>query len=661
MSLTDTQRATLRLLCDTIVPRIDRDADPHGFFARTASDIGVEQGVEQLIGELDGELQTGLAQLLDALASQGLDRMPSQLSREQVLHNMSLASPEAAGGIQALAGMTLFLNYGMPDPQTGRNPNWEVFGYPGPIGAPPQAGPRPIEPLVPQDGDTLEADVVVVGSGSGGATIAGTLAKAGRKVIVLEAAGYFTEQDFNQLELPAYQEMYWRGGPTPTADGNVSLQAGTALGGGTVINWTNCLRTYPWVREQWAREHGLEGVDGPDYERQLDAVLERIGATDELSDLNGPQERMKDGCEKLGWDFRKVVRNADPAKYAYETAGYLGFGDQSGSKLSADKTWLRDAVDNDADVVVRCRAQRVLVENGRAAGVEAVYTGDDGRPRSVTVRAETVVVACGSLESPALLMRSGIGGPAVGDHLRLHPCVAVFGTYPTEQNAFLGAPHAGLSHEFENVQDGYGFLIEGAQYTAGLTGSAVPWTSGVEHKEMMTTVPYGASFIALTRDRGHGRVTVDANGEAVPWYDVTDELDQRHLRLGIEKLARLHHAAGAVQIASLGAGLPMWRYGDDLEAFISKAQRVPLRAGGQRLFSAHQMGSCRMGTDPAASVAGPWGELHDVPGVWIGDGSAFPTPTGTNPMVSIMALARRTAEAIAGTRVESRPAELTRS
>src|SRR3954465_825833 len=155
MSLTDTQRTTLRLFCDTIVPRIDRDPDPHGFFARTASDIGVEQGVEQLIGELDGELQTGLAQLLDALASQGLDRMPSQLSREQVLHNMSLASPEAAGGIQALAGMTLFLNYGMPDPHTGRNPNWEVFGSPGPVSSPPQGAAKPIEPLVPSDGDTL--------------------------------------------------------------------------------------------------------------------------------------------------------------------------------------------------------------------------------------------------------------------------------------------------------------------------------------------------------------------------------------------------------------------------------------------------------------------------------------------------------------------------
>jgi choline dehydrogenase-like flavoprotein len=659
MSLTDTQRATLRLFCDTIVPRIEREPDPHGFFARTACEIGVDQGVEQLIDELDEELKGGLGQLLDALASQGLERMPSQLSREQVVHNMTLASPDAAAGIQALTGMTLFLNYGMPDPQTGLNPNWQVFGYPGPSGPPPQA-PKPLQPLTPTE-DTLEADVVVVGSGSGGATIAGTLAQQGKKVIVLEASGYFTEQDFNQLELPAYQEMYWRGGPTPTADGNVSLQAGTALGGGTVINWTNCLRTYPWVREQWATEHGLEGVDGPDYERHLDSVLERIGATDRASDLNGPQQRMKEGCERLGWDFRKVVRNADLDRYAYESAGHLGFGDQSGSKNSADKTWLADAAAHDADIVVRCHADRIVTENGRAAGVEATYAPPGEEPRHVTVRAATVVVACGALESPALLLRSGIGGPAVGDYLRLHPATALFGTYPTEQQAFLGAPHAGLSHEFENVEDGYGFLIEGAQYTPGLTGSALPWTSAAEHKEMMTLVPNGASFITLLRDRGHGRVTVDANGEAVPWYDLTDELDQRIMRLSIDKLARLHHAAGAIQIASLAGGLPMWRFGDDLEAFVARAQSVPLRAGGQRLFSAHQMGTCRMGSDPSTSVADPWGELHDVKGVWIGDGSAFPTPTGTNPMVSIMALARRTAEAIAGSRIEARPAELTRS
>src|SRR5205807_4154062 len=109
--------------------------------------------------------------------------------------------------------------------------------------------------------------------------------------------------------------------------------------------------------------------------------------------------------------------NADPERYTPEHAGYLGFGEQSGAKMSGDRTFLLDAFENGAEFIVRCRAQKVLVEDGRAAGVEAVYTGDDGtEQRRVVVRAPRVVVACGALESPALLLRSGIGGLAGGDY-----------------------------------------------------------------------------------------------------------------------------------------------------------------------------------------------------------------------------------------------------
>jgi len=649
--LSESQRATLRAFCDTIVPPIERADDPDGLWSRTASDLGVPAGVEEILTTSipDEVLQAGLVSLLDVLAEQGIERAPSQASREQLLRNMSLGSPDAAAGIGALTGMTLFLTYGAPDPQTLRNPNWDVFGYPGPVSPPPDR-PKEISPVAPQGEEAeLEADVCVVGSGAGGGVIAGTLAGAGRRVIVLEAGDYYNESDFTQLELKAYQELFWRGGPTPTADGNVSLQAGATLGGGTTINWTNCLRTTDWVREQWAREHGLEGIDGPDYDRHLDAVLKRIGATDRCSELNGPQQRMQEACARLGWGFETVIRNTDPACYTPESAGYLGFGDQSGSKQSTVKTFLHDAVENGAQIVVRCRAERILVDGGRATGVQASYTGPDGSQTRVRVHAPQVVVACGALESPALLLRSGIGGPATGHYLRLHPCVAVFGIYGEDQRAWWGAPHAGLCDEFANTGDGYGFLIESAQYAPALTGSAVPWTSGAGHKELMTDVRYGASFIALTRDHGHGQVLLDARSEAMPLYAVTDEVDQANLRRGLDALARMHQAAGARRIASLAAGLPQWRAGDDLEAFVSRIQRIPLRAGGHRLFSAHQMGTCRMGTDPLTSVAGPWGELHDTPGVWIGDGSAFPTPSGTNPMISIMALAHRTAEAMLGT------------
>jgi choline dehydrogenase-like flavoprotein len=130
-------------------------------------------------------------------------------------------------------------------------------------------------------------------------------------------------------------------------------------------------------------------------------------------------------------------------------------------------------------------------------------------------------------------------------------------------------------------------------------------------------------------------------------YPLTDELDIRNFRRGVAELIRLHEAAGAERIVTTGRTAPTWERGDDLEAFIDAVSAHSLAPREFGIFTAHQMGSCRMGPDRETSVANPLGELHDTPGVWIGDASAFPTASGVNPMVTIMALARRTAEAIA--------------
>lgn len=646
VEVTPSQRATLRAVCDTFVPSLPHPDDPDGFWARAASDVGTDEGLAAFVAELPADQAGGLLQLLDVLAAQGFVGA-SQLSREQLLRNVSLANRDAAGGVGALGALTLFFTYGGVD-ALGQNPAFKTFGYPGPVSAP-RATPKPIAPLVPAGDTTLEADVVVVGSGAGGGVVAGELARAGLKVVVLEAGGYFTEQDFPQVELWAYQNLYYRGGPTPTADQNVSLQAGSALGGGTVVNWTNSLKTTPWVRAQWAEEFGLADVATPAWDEHLDAVWKRSSINGDCSDLNPAQQSMQRGAERLGWSFRTTDRNTDRATYDPVQAGYMGFGDQSGSKRSTDKTFLVDAVEHGADVLVGCWAERVLVEGGRASGVEATWSDrTDGRTAKVTVRAPHVVVAAGALESPALLLRSGIGGPAVGRHLRLHPCTATFGFHNEDQQAWWGAPHAGLVDEHANVEDGYGFLLEGAQYTTAVAASAVPFTTAEAHKRVMADFRYGATLIGLLRDHGGGRVTIDEQGMAVHHYDLeADALDVRNTHRAIAAQVRLHEAAGAHTILALGAGLPRWRRGDDLEAYVAQVQRVPLRYGGMRIFAAHQMGSCRMGLDPSDSVANPDGELHDTPGVWIGDTSAFPTSSGTNPMLTCMTLAHRTASRIA--------------
>jgi choline dehydrogenase-like flavoprotein len=295
------------------------------------------------------------------------------------------------------------------------------------------------------------------------------------------------------------------------------------------------------------------------------------------------------------------------------------------------------------------------VSDGRAAGVEAAWTdpaaaagNGAGQPATLTVKAPTVVVAGGSIQSPALLLRSGIGGPAVGDYLRLHPTVAVTAFYDEPQNWMWGPPQAALSHQFADTGEGYGFLIECAQATTGLFAGALPWRSGAEHKGRMRRWEHAAPFVGVTREHGHGRVEIDDAGNPVVHYPITDEADHRTIKLAVEELVRVHEAAGAAEIVAGSIKAPDWTRGDDLEAFIGALNDLAIVPREYITFSAHQMGSCRMGRDPQTSVANPWGELHDTPGVWIGDASAFPSASGTNPMATIMALARRTAHAIAG-------------
>src|SRR5204863_7515 len=168
-----------------------------------------------------------------------------------------------------------------------------------------------------------------------------------------------------------------------------------------------------------------------------------------------------------------------------DLAALMGFGDATGAKLGTLKTYLQDAADAGARFVVDCAVTRVLVEDGRAAGVEGTYLDEEGRRASVVVRAPTVVLAAGALDTPAVLLRSGIGGPAAGDYLRLHPATAMPAVYDEPQKAWWGPPQTALSAQFADLEDGYGFLIETAHASPAVTGSSVPWVTGQQHKEYM--------------------------------------------------------------------------------------------------------------------------------------------------------------------------------
>jgi hypothetical protein len=188
-------------------------------------------------------------------------------TREGMLGTAMALAPEALVAISTLRGGSCMLAHAIPD-ETGRNPFWAQYGYPGPQIQPPADEPY-ITPHVPADGEVLDADVVVVGSGAGGGTIAGVLATQGLRVVVLEAGRATSERDYRQLELEANQTMMYRNGLSVSADGNIGLLAGATLGGGTTINWHNCVKPSDAVRRQWATEHGLADVDSPEFDRHL--------------------------------------------------------------------------------------------------------------------------------------------------------------------------------------------------------------------------------------------------------------------------------------------------------------------------------------------------------------------------------------------------------
>ncbi len=350
-------------------------------------------------------------------------------------------------------------------------------------------------------------------------------------------------------------------------------------------------------------------------------------------------------------EHRPIVRNVDPSCEDPRMCGYCLAGCQKGCKQSTLKTYLQDASDAGARVIVGCHADRVLVSpDGQASGVSATVTQADGSSTRLTVDAPTVVVACGAVESPALLLRSGIGGPAVGKHLRLHPAGIVNGIYDEPIEAWIGQIQSEVSDHFGGCEGDYGFLIESVGATPAIHAAGLPWRDGEHHKrEFARMFRHHAPFLSVARDHGEGEVVLDQHGQPLVRWSLRDELDRRlFVRANVE-LARLHHAAGAPEIRTMHAEEVVWRRdsGEPFEQFVERIEQAPYAAADITIFTAHQMGSCRMGTDPTESVADGRGQLHDVPGVWIGDASAFPSAPGVNPMVSIMSLARRTAQEIA--------------
>ena len=639
------QRRALEAICDTFVPETGGMPSatqlgvPQALLDAVAANprAGERRRVAALLAAWNSAIATGLS-------GGGLRRFADlgQEERERVLLTWAdsrLAQRRAA--FQALRKAIMVLAYTLPGPD-GRNPRWADVGYPGPLGPPESPPPPAVTTSTPDEDTAMGCDVCVVGSGAGGGTAAAVLAAAGLKVVVLEAGEHLEEADFDGSEATAFRRMYAGNAAVATVDQSVGLLAGVCLGGGTVVNYTTSFQTPGEVRDEWARQ-GANSFAGNEFDASLETVWNRLDVNLDHSTPSAREKAMRRGLEALGWHVEEMPRNVVGCDQGV-VCGSCGLGCRLGAKRSTVRTWLADAQANGAKICVRTRAERLMVRDGAVIGVEACTP--DGH--SVKVVARAVVVACGALQTPALLRRSGVVNEHIGRNLLLHPVTAVFGEFDEEIRPWEGTMQALYSDQLRDQHRGYGVKFETAPVHPGLAAGFLPWRGAAGSAELLRKLPHVAGIGILLRDREGGRVRVGRDGEPVARYRLSP-FDLRHVRAGFRGAAEILEAAGARRIMSVHTGGIEYRPGSygGVDEFVRAADAWGWGAGRCVFYSFHIMGTARMGGSRATSVCSPYGEVWGAPGLVVADGSVFPTAPGVNPMISIEATAHMNASALA--------------
>jgi choline dehydrogenase-like flavoprotein len=299
-------------------------------------------------------------------------------------------------------------------------------------------------------------------------------------------------------------------------------------------------------------------------------------------------------------------------------------------------------------MLVHAAAEKIIFEKGRAVGVTATVAEAAKNIRiPVTIRAQAVVVACGAIHSPALLLRSGLRNPALGKNLHLHPATALWGEFEQEVRPWTGTMQAVYSDQFARQREGYGVKFETAPVHPSLFAVAAPWRSGTQFWRLMEKYSRVSVVGLLTRDRDGGSISINRQGLPVVDYRIS-KFDQQHVRAALHGAAQVLAAAGAKEIFSSQMRWVNYRPRHDLfDEFVRRMDAAGYGNHQTLYFTFHQMGSCRMGGNRKTSVIDENNEGHDARALFVTDASAFPSASGVNPMLTIMAIAHRAAQYIA--------------
>ncbi|MBI2890547.1 MAG: GMC family oxidoreductase [Nitrospirae bacterium] len=484
-------------------------------------------------------------------------------------------------------------------------------------------------------GEVIEADAVVVGTGAGGAVVAKELAEAGLAVVILEEGRYHTRKDVTGHIWDAQKRFYRDKGFTFSIGNTVvPIPMGRAVGGSTAINTGTCWRTPDWVLERWVKELGLDEFAPDRLAPYFDRVEQTLPVhTADMKFVGGVGRVIARGCDRMGWSHRPLRRNAPDC----DGAGVCDYGCPTDARRSMNLSYIPLALRSSALLLTEARADRVWLENGRAVGIEAQATG--GGPR-FRVRARAVVLACGTLLTPVLLLRQKLCNRSgyVGRNLSIHPATSLSALFDEPIRAFAAIPQGYCVDQFHRA----GILLLGASAPVDLAATLFQLV-GRDLVELMEAYERVAAFAVMVEDPSCGRVRIGPGGKPMIFYSVGREVLERITR-GIELVGTIFLEAGASRLFPMVQGFPEVRDRRGLEGL--KGARI--RARDIFLSAYHPLGTCRIGKDPLRSVIDTNHQAHDLPGLYICDGSAVPTSVAVNPQETIMALATRAAEKIAG-------------
>jgi len=490
------------------------------------------------------------------------------------------------------------------------------------------SAPEPAGPLgsTTPAGAEEECDVVIVGSGAGGAVAAATLAEAGLDVIVLEAGESYNRENYPQEPLEAIASLYRDGGLT-IAEGRppIPVPVARAVGGTTVINSGTCFRAPAPVLAHWRDRYGIEWTDrlAPDF-AEVEEFLRVTPLDPERMGRNG--QLAMEGAAALGASGGPIARNAGSCVQCSSCP----YGCRIDAKRGMHVSYMPRAVAAGARLRTDAEARRVLTENGRATGVRC-----DGY--SVRARRATIV-AGGAFGTPELLLRSGLGGDQVGRNLHIHPACWVGARYEEEVRGWEGVMQSYYIDEWERDR----LLLE-ATFTPLPFGGAWLRGSGREHQESILGFDRIGSIGVHLSDESAGRVGIAGDGSLRASYKLTTA-DARRLTHGIARAAEVHFAAGATEVYPNIGRVPVLRPGD-----LAGFEATSFRPAELRLEAFHPMGTARIAADPREGVCAPDGAVNGVEGLYAADASLFPTSVGVNPMMTIIAFARQIATRAAET------------